>query len=152
MAKDIRMQIQLGDTRLMVDTANYSYEKVCLLNERVAEIRSKNSLFAKYPLEPEESKEDWAKRIEPEMQKELLRGAEESVEDHLKRIHGAKQDSHKMSFEIMNAIADTLCNKTISEDDFKRSNWLQIQQFVYDVLSIGRIPCEDFFPLKPSQG
>lgn len=151
MAKDIRMSIQLGDCRLVADTANYTYDKVCELAERVAEIRSKNSLFAKYPLEENENKEDWAKRIEPKMQEELLRREGEKEEDHLKRIYGAKVDAHATAYGIMNAIAEVLCSKNVTLEDFKRCNWLSAQQFIYDVLSMGMIPCDDFFPRRPLQ-
>ena len=150
MAKDVRIAIQLGATRLLVDSAQMSYEKVCLLAEKVAEVRAKNSLFEKYPLEEDESKEDWAKRIEPLMQAELTRKVGETHEDHVKRIYGASVDGHKIAFGIMNAIGEVLCNKSVSPEDFRQCNWVAAQQFIYDVCSLGMIDCQDFFPRRPS--
>lgn len=145
-----KLKINFGPNQFVVDPNTYSYDRVAELAEKVADIRRKNSLFAKYPLEEGESREKWRERIEPLMEKDMLRQEGESADDHLKRLFEAKVDTHEIAFEVVGAIADTFQLRAPTKEDFRAANWLKTRKFIYDVLNIGDIPCDDFYPKRPS--
>jgi hypothetical protein len=150
MAKNnMKLNVEVGSTRMAVDCNNYRYEVVEELRELVADIRRKHSIFSKYPMDEEETKEKWRARVEPEIELDLVRKDGEKFEDHLKRMFEAKTDSHEMAPEILNAIAKVFSLREVSIDDFKKSNWLDVKAFIYDILSLGDIPAEDFYPKRP---
>lgn len=119
------------------------------LREAVADIRRKHSIFAKYPMEEGESREKWKERVEPIIEADLTRKEGEGLQDHLKRIFEIKSDSHEMAPEILNAICEVFGLREVKEEDFKQSNYIDVKAFIYDVLSLGDIPCDDFYPKRP---
>lgn len=129
----------------------YSYENVEILREAVSEIRRKHSVFTKYPMEEGETKDKWRERVEPLVETSLVRKDDESVQEHLQRMFEAKVDTHEMAPEILNAICGVFSLREVSEEDFKKANWLDVKEFIYNVLYLGDIPAEDFFPKRPIQ-
>lgn len=134
---------------LIVNCNDYSYEKVDALREKVADIRRSSSIFSKYPMEESESREKWKTRVEPQMESDMTRKDGESVADHMKRMFELKSETQEIAPQILSAVCETFNLRTPADEDFKKSNWLDVKQFIYNVLSLGDIPCDDFLPKKP---
>ena len=133
---------------LLVDCNNYRYELVEDLRESVADIRRKYSVFSKYPMAEGETKEKWRERVEPVIESDLTRKEGEDLQAHLKRMFEAKSDTHDMAPEILNSICNTFGLREVSLDDFKKANWLDTKEFIYNVLNLGDIPADDFYPKR----
>ncbi len=128
----------------MVKCSDYSYEKVDQLREKVAEIRRKRSVYYKWPMLESETSEKWRERVAPMMDADTTRKEGESVDEHMKRLFELKSETHEMAPEVLNAISEIFSCKAPSEEDLKKSNWLETKAFIYDVLNLGDIPCDDF--------
>lgn len=100
-------------------------------------------------MEEGENKEKWRARVEPLIEEDLIRKEGETLQDHLKRMFEAKSDTHEMAPEILNAICTVFGLKSVSEEDFRKANYLDVKAFIYDVLSVVDIPADDFYPRKP---
>lgn len=144
----LRLKINIGTRQFVVNCTEYTYEKATELAEKVAEIRRANSLFSKYPMEEGETREKWRERIEPLLESDVVRKDGESVQEHLGRLFESKVDSHNNAFDIMNAIGSSFGQQPLSKDEFKKANFLEIKSFIYDVLNLGDIACDDFYPKR----
>jgi hypothetical protein len=143
-----KIKVNIGQNQYVVDTMLYTYQRVVDLAEKIADIRRNHSLFAKYPLEENETREKWKERIEPLMEKDLIRKEGESEGDHLKRLFEAMVDTHEMAFEILGAIAETFRLNPVAQEDFRSANWIKVREFIFNVLHLGDIPADDFYPKK----
>lgn len=147
----LKMRVNVGQRQLVVNCADYTYERAVELADKVAEVRRKNSLFSKYPMEEGETREKWRERIEPLLENDIVRKDGESETEHLGRLFESRVDSHDAAFDIVNAIATSFGNAPFSKEDFKKTNWIDIRGFIYDVLNLGDIPCDDFYPKRLSR-
>lgn len=145
-----KIKTVFGMSQFIVDPLAYSYDRVEKLRAAVTDIRKGHSLFAKYPLEEGESREKWRERIEPLMEKDLVRKDGESSEDHLNRLFEYKDDTFEMEYEIVQAIAKTFALTGPEKEDFRGSNLPKTRKFIYDVLYLGGIPCDEFYPKRVS--
>lgn len=136
----------LGNQKLVVNCADYSYDKVEELRERVAEIRRKQSIFGKFEMEENETKEKWRLRVEPLIEADTTRKVGESTSDHLKRMFELKSEVRDMAPEILNVVCDLFGMKAVSQEDFKKSNWLDVKNFIYNVLNLADVACADYSP------
>lgn len=148
----MKLKINFGPRQFIVNCADYTYERATVLAEKVAEVRRHSSLFAKYPMEEGESREKWRQRIEPLLENDVTRKEGETVPEHLARLYESKIDSHENTLEILNAIAESFSIMPLTSEDVKKSNWLEVKAFVYDVLNLGDIPCEEYRPKILSAG
>lgn len=144
MLKNTKLRLNMLDKPITVDLDQYTADRVDQLTEKVAAIRIKYSIYAKYPQEAGETREAWAERVSKLAQDEYMRKDDETVQDHLKRMFDPKTDTHKMAFEITNAICEVFGQDVVSEARYKSASWLALKNFIYDVLSLGDIPCSDF--------
>ena len=144
------LKINIGQFQFVVDPNQYSYTKVIDLRDKMSDIRRKHSIFTKYPMLPEETREQWSKRIQTDLEQDNKRKSDESVEDHLKRLYKSEVDAHDLAYEALNAIASTFGIRAVSDQEFKDANWLSVKAFIYDVLNLGDIPCDEFFPKRVS--
>ena len=100
-------------------------------------------------MEEGESRDKWRTRVEPQMESDLTRQDGESVGDHMKRMFELKSETQDMAPKVLASICEVFNLRTPEEDQFKKANWLDVKQFIYNVLSLGDIPCDDFLPKKP---
>lgn len=150
MAKtDLRIgPVEVGNTRITIKCNEYTFDKVVELREAVADIRRNHSIFAKYPMEEGETKEKWRVRVEPIMEADLTRKEDEPLTDHLKRMFELKSDTHEMALDVLNAICTVFGLRVVSEEDFKKANWIDVKALIFDVLDLGDIPAADFAPRR----
>jgi hypothetical protein len=85
--------------------------------------------------------------VSKESQEEYARKDGESEEDHLKRMFESKTEVHNMVGEVFRAVAQAFGQKQFSDDDLKKTNWIKLKRFLYDVLSACDIPAEDLRPM-----
>lgn len=138
--------LELGNQKLFVNCSDYSYDKVEELRERVAEVRRKQSIFGKYPMSELETKEKWRLRVEPIIEADTTRKVGEEVTDHLKRMFELKSEVREMAPEILNIVCDLFGMKEVPLETFKKSNWLEVKNFIFNVLNLADVACADFEP------
>ncbi len=144
-----KMKMIFGQQQFVVDPNSYTYDKVEQLTEKITDIRRAHSLFSKYPLNEGESREKWRERIEPLMEKELVRKEGEAAEDHLKRLFDTKVDAREMTFEIVEAIGETFKLAKPAKEDLRACNYLKLRTFIYNVLNLADIPnIDEFYPKR----
>lgn len=149
MVTSLKMRINFGSRQFIVDCNSLTYEKAIDLGQRVSEIRMKNSLLKRYPMEEGEDRTKWLERIEPETAKERQRRPGESTEDHLKRLFTSRMETFDAAHEIINAIAEIFGLPPVAQDDVKNCSWILLKAFIYDVLNLSDIDADEFFPKKP---
>lgn len=142
--KNTVLKLDLAERPVRIDLNMYTADKAFTLFETVAQIRIDSSAFAKFPKEEKETDEDWRTRIREQAEKDQVRKKGEEMPDYLKRIFDAKHEQYQLAFKIMNAITKSFGLEEITEERFKSGNWMSIKRFIYDVLSLGDVPCEDF--------
>lgn len=146
--KEPRLEINVAGERVVVDLEKCTQQQVDDLYEKVVDIRSKHSVYAKYPFEVNETKEQWAERVSKESQGEIVRKEKESTEKHLKRLFDAKSEVSLVVPEIFNAVCEVFGAKTFAPADLKQVNWLKLKRFLADVLSSCDVPgAEDLRPV-----
>lgn len=143
--KNTRINLQLGTRIFRVELDQYTSSKAYELFDKVAEIRIKNSPYAKFPKLEGEADDLWRERIAKESETDKLRKDGEDTEKYLKRVFDAKLEMYELSFSILNAIAEVFNQSKVTEDEFKQGGWLGIKEFVFKVLNLGDIPCNDFY-------
>lgn len=143
--KNTKLKLDLDGKPLVVDLNQYKADKVDMLYDKVAELRIKNSVYSKFEKEEGETDDEWRERIAKENEKNKIRKKGEASDVFLKRIFDAKHDMYNLSFGVLNAIAEVFQLEAITEERFKSGNWMSIKKFIYDVLSLGDVPCEDFY-------
>lgn len=145
--KEARLELVVAGERVLVDLEKCTQQQVDDLYDKVVDIRSKHSVYAKYPFEANETREQWAERVSKESQSDIVRRDDESNEDHLKRLFDAKSEVSLIIPEIFNAICETFDAKSVDKDKLKTVNWLKLKRFVADVLTACDVPgAEDLRP------
>ena len=145
---DTKLKINIGGNQFVVNCADYTCGRKDELTEKMLEIIRTNSIFTKYPMEEEESREKWQERVQKDMDKDKERKEGESVEEHLKRVLSPKNDAQEMALATLNAIAETFGLRQVTPEDLKNTNWLAVKRFLFDVLSMGDVPGADVFWVK----
>lgn len=141
-----------GNIRLAVNTLTSYTEDNCIeLNRRVIEVYSKHLLQYRFPMDEEETEVDWQKRVQPILDAEKIRKKGESIEHHRDRLFApSKGNIHTVAFEIIKIIAEIFQPGTeITELVFKQANWLTVKLFIFDILNLADVPCDDFMPKRP---
>ena len=136
---------EFGSFRLVVDVNNFTYQKVVELNEKIADIRREESIFAKYPLSEGEDRAAWRTRVEPLIEEDMIRKEGEDVSTHLRRMLSLKVDTFELAPKILAAVCDTMGLKNPGEDELGQASWLELKGFIHQILSSCDIPCEDFY-------
>lgn len=144
------LTLNLGEKPLKINLDNYQSDKVYDLFEKVAQIRIKHSAYGKFSRNEGETNEEWRERIAKEAEKESVRLDGEELDTYLKRVFDAKHEMYLIAFDVLNAICEVFGQATVSEERFKAANWLAVKKFIYDILTLGDIPANDFYtePLK----
>jgi hypothetical protein len=150
MMKNTRLTLQLADKPIRVELDNFTADRAFDLFDKVAEIRIRTSPYAKFPKEEGETNEQWRERISKDSEKDQIRKDGEDTDKYLKRVFDAKHESYNLAFEILNAICEVFGQEKVTEARFKSAHWMKTKQFIYDVLSLGDVPCGDFEPKELS--
>lgn len=143
--KNTKLVLNLAEKPVRIDLDLYTSDRAYELFEKVAQIRIKNSPYAKYPKQPGEGDTEWRERLRIEAEKEQIRGEEESEKAYLERVFNAKNEQFMLAKEILCSICEVFGLEQPSEARFKSGNWIATKRFIYDVLSLGDIACGDFY-------
>lgn len=147
MAKEPRLEFVIADQRVIVDFENLTNEMRDDLEDKVIEIRKKQSIYYKYPFDEGETNEKWSERVSKLVEEEYARKEDESVEEHLKRMFNS-QDNRNTVKDMLNAVTQTFQNRTFSDEQLKKVNPIKLKRFLFDVLTLCDIAAGD---LKPAQ-
>lgn len=140
-----------GKVRLAINTMEYKEASVAELHTKVLDVYRRHMPIYRHPMLEEETEDEWKARVQPLLDKEKIRKKGESVEDHQRRLFSPSGgDTHKIAFEIVTAIASVFQPKVVvSPEDYKEANWLKIKLFLFDILNLADIPCDEFIPKRP---
>lgn len=150
--KEPKLEFVVAGERVVVDLEKCTQQMVDDLYEKVVDIRSKHSVYAKYPFEVNETREQWAERVSKESQGDIVRKEKETAEKHLKRLFDAKSEVSLVVPEIFNSVCEVFGSKTFPATDLKQVNWLKLKRFLADVLTACDVPgAEDLRPVTPGK-
>src|SRR5579859_4874810 len=97
--REPRIEFIVADQRVIVDFEKLDCETRDALEERIIEIRKRNSIYFKYPFEEGETNEKWSERVSKLVEEEYARKDGEEVEQHLKRMFNS-QDARQTVVDI----------------------------------------------------
>lgn len=131
-----KMELAVGPSRLVVDDKDILFEKINLMIEKLGEINLKHSLFAKYPMEDDETTETWYDRILPLMiEDEGAKKEDESTADYVKRIHTQKNVNADKFYDTLLAIAQVFGQEAkVTPEAFQKTSAPLAQDFIVEVL------------------
>ena len=137
-------RLELGQSALIIDPKKISPNKMDEISEALGEVKLKNSIFHKYPLEDQETLEQWQERVSPLMQEEIKKREDESGSEYLKRVF--KQDNKKqVLFDTLSALAKIFNQSDkVSQEAFNNASYVEMKKFVVDTLKACDIPTTDF--------
>ena len=145
MAREQSMSFSIAGEQVKVDLELLTCESRDSLEDKVIEVRKRQSIYFKYPLEENETNEKWSERVSKIVEEEYARQDGESVDSHLKRMFNS-QDSRHVVRDILNAVSETFCAKTFTDEQLKKTNPIKLKRFLYDVLTQCDIPAGDLKP------
>src|SRR5665213_671634 len=96
------LRLELPPSNLTINTDKITPNKMEKLSEVLAEVRLKHSPFTKYPMEDDETFEQWQERINPKLLELNKKKDGEKADEYLHRIFKIELDKKEIVF-------DTLC-------------------------------------------
>lgn len=123
-----------GGVKVTIPTANIFPPTMREVAAKVGALRGKESLHAKIPMDVGETEKKWIERLN-EVSTETIRGADESVEDHVKRLYTPKLDEVRLGLEIINSVGPMFGQSQITEEDYDKVTWQETSAFLYNLLT-----------------
>ncbi len=147
--KEPVIEFTIGTEKVEVNFNLMDCEMRDLLEDKILDIKKRQSIYFKYPFEENETNEKWSERVSKEVETEYARKKGEKVEEHLKRMFDSPQDVKEMTLKIVNAIHSTFSKKPAAEvtpEQLKKCNYAKLRRFIFDVLTYCDIAANDFRP------
>lgn len=138
-----RLELEVGEHRLVVDDKNILFDTIELLVEKLGEVNLKHSVFGRYPIADNESVEEWSERIKTvieEMNEKLQvekKQEGESLSAFLKRVQDPEISgiANEKYFDALKAIADVFGQgHKVTPESFKKTSAPLAQDFILNVL------------------
>lgn len=143
---------QFGRARVVFDVGEMNPEMMDKVKEVVGQVKAKDSLYARVPMTPGVSHNEYLTEAQGD-DPELMRRDDESPEEHAARILQPRMETAKNAFDILNAIAPLFKQPTIEWDDFKVVPIHEIRTFVFNVLNFCDCPtAAEFSPKRIVDG
>lgn len=145
------IEITLGQRRFIVDGEKYSRKKIEDIYVKLTDLEAQQHPYRKfqieYPKQEDESDEDWEKRVKEEVQKKISKQEDESELDYMYRLGKmAMQDHISMTaFKVLNVFTEVFKLDALKLEDYDEGSYPAIEAYLYDLLSLGRLPQADWF-------
>lgn len=135
MAKVADICVSSSKDRLVVTHEQLTWAKMEELANGLAEVKQQNSLFVKYPLEENETVDDWFARILPLLTGQAERLPDESSADYLTRVHTVNQDKQKLIKDTIRMIAGVFgLESKVDDEGFGKASYPACKDFIVAVL------------------
>lgn len=154
------LAVELGQGNdLVVDTNKISIGKSKALAKGLTDIKRKHSPFTKYPLNENESFEEWQKRVLPKLigPKRDLSRQEGETDDavYLSRLMEIELEDLDLHFDVLKLIATTFNDiegnpqgHKVTQETFEDTSLEAAIRFMRDVLGKARIDVLEVFPKR----
>lgn len=134
-------ELPLGEARIVVMKEDLVVELMEALAYDWEDLKYKSSPFFKYPLNENETNQEWYDRVLPQILEEGNRQEGESVEDYMKRTFSLRKDRASTLKDVVTAIAKATAqeSKVENPDVFKKMNLVDAREFcvkVFDALGL----------------
>jgi hypothetical protein len=138
-------ELELGAERLVVFEKDVLFENIDKISEEYSEVKTKHSLFAKYPMKDGESSQEWQERVLPLLAAESNKLDKESNKDYLARIYKLSLDKHKLTIDTIKMLAKVFGQEAKATDaSFKKCSFVAARKFVVTVFEACCLPTRDF--------
>ena len=98
---------EIGQSRIIVHLDKVTPAKIDQLANKLGEVKQKNSIFGKYPLEDGETLEKWQERVLPLLGEETKKKEDEDVDTYMTRIFKPENDKKQLVLGVLSAIGET---------------------------------------------
>lgn len=138
------LKLDLPPGSLVVDTNKITPTAMEALADALGEVKQKHSIFAKYPLEDDETLEQWQERVLPDLTNETKKKDGEKAEDYLKRVFKTELDKKDLIFDTLSAFAGVFGGKEVTKESFNKASYVSMKAFIKDVLKACDFPTSDY--------
>jgi hypothetical protein len=139
------LRLELPPGHVVINTDKITPNKMEKLSEVLGEIRLKHSPFSKYPMEDDETYDQWAERVNPKLIEANKKKEGEKTEDYLKRLYKVELDKKEIVFDTLLALACVFDQgKAVTEEAFGNGSYTQMKGFVRDVLKSCDFDVKDY--------
>lgn len=141
-----------GQKVIKLDTNKLTGKRCEEISIGIGEIRGRDSDFLedKYPMNEEESYDDWKKRTGKEANDDnMVRKLGESIDEHVMRLNTPKLSNLMFAFNLLNFYAETSGQKEqmLTEEEFKNAIWQRVREPMYKFFVLyGEIPVIELYP------
>ena len=138
-------EVALGERRVVVDTKDLIWSKMELLAEEYASVKKQHSLFAQFPINDDETVEEWSERVSPLLLEENKKKDGEDSETYMKRVYSLKLDKQKLVKDTVAMIATVFGQgEKICSGSFDRSSYPECKSFIIAVFEAVDLSTRDF--------
>lgn len=138
-------RLELGSSSLIIDSKKISPNKMDEISEALSDVKLKNSIFYKYPLEESETLEQWHERVTPLMKEEAAKRDDEDGGEYLKRVLYKQESKKQVLFDTLQALAKIFNQSDkVTMEAFNNTSYMDMKKFVVDVLKACDLPTVDF--------
>lgn len=136
------ISLESGKARIVVNTDKILWDTIQMLDDELAQVKKKHSLFAEYPMEEGEDQDTWYERISPILAEKNKKKKKESNEQYLVRLFKSDMTKQDYVVDALKAIAKTFegQDSKLDEETLKSLPYVKTKEFIKEVLSLCDIP------------
>jgi hypothetical protein len=139
------LRLELPPGNLVINTDKITPNKMEKLSEVLGEVRLKHSPFTKYPMEDDETFEQWQERVNPKLIEMNKKKEGEKAAEYLARIYKVDLDKKELVFDTLSALAETFDQGAkVTKETFGNGSYVQMKGFVKDVLKSCDFDARDY--------
>jgi hypothetical protein len=142
----MKYEVSMGTERLVVESKQILFEKIEALVEGLGAIKQANSPFTKYPMQDDETTEQWYERVLPKlMEDESARLDGETTEAYVKRLHTPKLDTHKNCLATLQLIGRVFDQAyKVTDANFSKTSFPDAMEFIVKVFKACRVSTQGY--------
>lgn len=138
-------EISVGENRIVVEDKHLTFAVIEELANGYVDVKAEYSLFTRFPIQDNETTEEWAERVLPLLDKENAKSKDESSKQYLERIQSPKFDKQKVLFDSLKLVAKVTGQESkIVEDSLKQVSYPALKEFLKKVFESCDLSVKDF--------
>jgi hypothetical protein len=137
------LRLDLAPGVLIVNPEKITPTQMDELTDLLAEVSLKSTIFGKYPLQDNESLEEWRERVEKEIPEKNKKKEDETASEYMKRVFKPQQDKKQMVFDTLEAMAKVF-GGSVSHEGFMKQPYGDSKSFVVKVLKAIDFPTGEY--------
>lgn len=138
-------EVALGPNRLVVEMKHLTWDNIEKLAEGYSKVKLQESIFGLYPMNDDETYEQWSERVAPQIDLEGQQKEGESYKDFVVRVFDLKLMKKNTVFETLKIVASLTGQEgKVSEEAFRASAYPECKEFLSTIFNKCDIPVKDF--------